>query len=65
MLRAVLRGEDAEAAAKVAGRMLSVVIDAVNEKLFDLFGDTVIYDAGDGPAVYEDYEEELKERIGT
>ncbi len=65
VLRAVLRGEDAEAAAKVAGRMLSVVIDAVNEKLFDLFGDTVIYDAGDGPAVYEDYEEELKERIGT
>ena len=65
VLRAVMRGEDGAAMLKGAGRMFSVVIDEINDKLFDLFGDTVIYDAGDGPAVYEDYEEELKERIGT
>ena len=65
MLRAVLTGGDAAGAAKAGGKMLSVAVDAINEKLFDLFGDTVIYDAGDGPAVYEDYEEELKGRIGT
>ena len=65
VLRAVLYGEDAAAAAKAGGRMLSVAVDAINEKLFDEFGDTVIYDDGTGPAVYEDYEEELKERIGT
>ena len=60
VLRAVLNGENGAAAAKAGGRMLSVVIDAVNDKLFDRFGDTVIYDDGDRPAVYEDYEEELK-----
>ena len=60
VLRAVLNGEDGAAAAKAGGRMLSVVIDAINDKLFDRFGDTVIYDDGDRPAVYEDYEEELK-----
>ena len=65
VLRAVLTGGDAAGAAKAGGKMLSVAVDAINEKLFDLFGDTVIYDAGDGPAVYEDYEEELKGRIGT
>ena len=65
VLRAVLYGEDAAAAAKAGGRMLSVAVDAINDKLFDAFGDTVIYGDGTGPAVYEDYEEELKERIGT
>ena len=60
VLRAVLTGGDAGAAAKAGGRMLSVVIDAINDKLFDRFGDTAIYYEGDTPAVYEDYEDELK-----
>ena len=36
------------------------MIDAINDRLFDRFGDTVIYDEGDRPAVYEDYLDELK-----
>ena len=60
VLRAVLTGGDAGAEAKAGGRMLSVVIDAINDKLFDRFGDTAIYYEGDTPAVYEDYEDELK-----
>lgn len=64
VLRAVLRGEDGAALLKGAGRMFSVVIDEINEKLFDLFGDAVIYYEGDAPAVYEDYAEELKGMTG-
>ncbi len=60
VLRAVLTGGDAAAAAKAGGKMLSVVIDAINDKLFDRFGDTAIYYEGDTPAVYEDYADELK-----
>ena len=44
--------------------MLSVIVDCVNEKLFDLFGDTVIDFNGDVPELIEDYIEELKGIIG-
>lgn len=37
--------------------------DGINEKLFDIFGDTVIDFTGDVPELVEDYIEELKERI--
>ena len=37
--------------------------DSVNEKLFDIFGDTVIEFSGDDPAVIEDYADELKGMI--
>lgn len=43
--------------------MLSVVVDSVNEKLFDIFGDTVILFDGDTPELIEEYTEELKEYI--
>ena len=38
--------------------MLSVLVDGINEKLFDVFGDTVLDDT---PDVIEDYRDELKE----
>ena len=60
VLRAVLNGGDGAAEARAGGRLLSVVIDAINDRLFDRFGDTVIYYEGDTPAVYEDYLDELK-----
>ena len=63
VLQAVLNGEDGAAALQGSGRMLSVVIDGINEKLFDLFGDAAIYYEGDAPAVYEDYADELKGRM--
>jgi hypothetical protein len=37
--------------------------DSINEKLYDIFADTVIEFDGDIPAVIEDYEEELKGMI--
>ncbi len=40
--------------------MLSVLADEINEKLFVLFGDTVIEFDGNLPVLIEDYTEELK-----
>jgi hypothetical protein len=42
------------------GLMPSLLVDGINEKLFDRFGDTVIADAGDAPAVLPEYGEALK-----
>ena len=44
--------------------MLSVLVDTINERLFDLFGDTVIIDDGGELALIEDYKDELKGIIG-
>ena len=40
--------------------MPSIIADSINEKLFDIFGDTVIDFLSDDPCVIEDYIEELK-----
>ena len=40
--------------------MLSVIVDSINEKLFDIFEDTVIVFDGETPEIIEDYEDELK-----
>lgn len=45
---------------KTRGIMLSVIVDSINEKLFDLFNDTVIIYEEDKPVVIEDYLDELK-----
>ena len=42
------------------GRILSVLLDSINDKLYDVFLDTVLED---GPSLIEDYIEELKEMI--
>ena len=47
---------------KENGFMLSIVVDSINEKLFDIFGDNVIYDDGK-PQIYDDYIDELKELL--
>ena len=60
VLRAILQRRDVGEALRGSGRMLSVVADSVNEKCFDLFGDTVLVFDGETPQVLEDYEEELK-----
>lgn len=44
--------------------MASVMVDAVNEKLFDIFGDTALILSGDSAEVIEDYKEELKGLTG-
>ena len=46
-----------------AGKMVSVVAESVNEKLFDFFSDTVIDFDGEKPYIIEDYIDELKGNI--
>ena len=60
LLHALLYGKGWAAALKPYGILVSVTADAVNEKLFDLFGDTVIVFEDDDPVVLEDYIDELK-----
>ena len=61
LLRSLLAGEDLSWV-RAEGLLLSVLIDGINEKLFDSFDDTVIrFDAE--PELIEDYVEELKEMV--
>ena len=62
-MQCLLYGGDAEGAARAAGTMPSLIADSVNEKLFDLFADTVIDFSGGVPEIIEDYAEELKGMI--
>ncbi|MCD8049032.1 MAG: TerB N-terminal domain-containing protein [Clostridia bacterium] len=40
--------------------MLSIVVDSINEKLYDTFSDTVILFDGDEPKIIEDYTDDVK-----
>ena len=62
-LRALLTGGEASAAAKSAGTMPSLLADSINEKLFDVFADTVIDCSADVPEIIEDYVDELKNYV--
>lgn len=46
-----------------SGAVPTLLADAINEKLFDMFGDTVLDMNGGAPTVIEDYEQELKGAI--
>lgn len=59
LLRALLTNGDL-AWVRAEGLMLSVLVDGLNEKLYEDFADTVI--AGDPPAVVPDYLDELTAR---
>ena len=60
LLQSLLLGS-AEAKLKSSqAMMLSVLIDGINDKLFDRFGDTIIIYDADEPVLLEDYIEELK-----
>ena len=61
VISAIIQGDDL-GFVRPEGKMLSVVIDTVNEKLYDIFGDSVIYDDGT-PKIYEEYTDELIEMI--
>ena len=63
-LRCLLRREPYEAFLRSHGAMASILADAINEKLFERFGDVVIDCSDDRPRVLEEYEEELKGVIG-
>ena len=65
ILQALLAGNvtAAEAAAADGGSMLSLAVDAINERLFDLVSDTVIAFDGDEPHLVEDYIEDVREAL--
>lgn len=62
-LRALLYGQPYGDILRANSTTALLLSDGVNEKLFDLFGDTVIEFSGDEPILIEDYTDELKERI--
>lgn len=64
LLRHLLDGTPYQSFLREKHLMLSVVVDAINEKLYDQFGDTVIVFEGDTPEVLEDYAEEVKVLAG-
>ena len=62
-MKCLLYGKDYSDLVKSNGLMLSVLTDSINEKLYDMFCDTVLIFEGDKPELIEDYEAELKEII--
>lgn len=42
---------------------LGVMVDGINTKAMDWMGDLLIEDNGDGPAVIEDYKEDIENEI--
>lgn len=57
----LLKGKDLNKYLKEHHLMAAVIIDNINEKLFDEFGDNVIEFINDIPTVIEDYQEELED----
>lgn len=62
-LEAVLEGSGWKEAASAAGSMPSLLTDSINEKLYDLFSDTVLGQDGDTPFVIEDYTDDIRHLI--
>jgi hypothetical protein len=59
-VKCLLIGEDYQDLLNNSGIMESVIVDSINEKLFEIFDDNVIDFNGLRYEVYEDYLEELK-----
>lgn len=61
-LRALLEQNAVQAASAVAksGKSEDMLVDSINEALFDLVGDTVIEFGAAGPQIIEDYEADVK-----
>ena len=64
VVQALLAGDDPQAALRPGDPFLSVVVEAINERLYDLLADAAIEDVGDGPQIVPDYLPELKEAYG-
>lgn len=57
LVRCLLYGEDIDWV-RAEGRILSVLVDSINDRLYEIFEDSVL---DDSPEVLEDYVERLKE----
>lgn len=64
LLRKLLAGEEWQTYFKRHHLMVNIVVDSINDKLFDEIGDTVIeFNDQDQPQLIEDYREDVKELI--
>lgn len=64
-LRRLLEGGDIDDLLGPGKPMASVLVDSINEKLFDEVGDAVVeFDDGGEPRMVEDYEEDVRELVG-
>ena len=64
LLNSLLNGQEWAAYFKQRHIMVSIVVDRINDKLFDEIGDTVIeFDEDDQPYIIEDYFEDVKTLI--
>ena len=61
-LAALLAGEPAPLP---AGTSEDLFVDAINDRLFDLVGDTVVEFGADGPHIIEDYEDDVREVLNA
>lgn len=61
MLQSLLYGRD-YGWVRSSGLMLSVLVDGINDKLYDTFSDSVLL-GDDPPELIEDYIADLKEMI--
>ena len=59
-VRALLAGDAAAARQAVGAGMLSLMVDSVNEKLFDELGDAAVEFAGEEPQLVEDYRPDIE-----
>ena len=64
-LRALLAGDDAAAKAAVGRSMATLMVDTVNEKLFDELGDAAVEFDGDRPALVDDYRSDIEALLGS
>ncbi len=60
-LRLIFEGGSSQNFLRERGLMLSIVMDSINEKLFDLFGDTVLIEEEGEAKAIEDYLGDLKD----
>lgn len=60
----LVKGEDYQTLLKQNHLFLSVLVDGINDKLFDEIGDTVIDSNGDSAEIIEDYRPDLLEILG-
>lgn len=63
-IRTVLSGGDWNASARAYSILPAILADSINEKLFDIIGDTVIDFSDDRPELIEDYRDELEVLFG-
>ena len=57
----LLKGENPDPYLKGKHLMTAVVVDNINERLFDEIGDNVIEFLNDVPTIIEDYQEDIED----